>query len=127
MENSIRELHINEYGLPTHLEVPLSLIGEYSFIDPEEEKDEIISDFLSNHYGFCHNGFFYREQPEKMSVFIFDIDWDIDDEEDEEEPEHKGYSTNSGFKGWIGGGYMLFATEEEYEEYLEGKEEGFNG
>lgn len=33
--------------------------------------------------------------------------------------EKKGYYTNEGYRGWVNGRYMLFATEEEYREYLE--------
>ena len=36
----------------------------------------------------------------------------------------KGYVVTSGYMGYIGNGrYMLFATEEEYEDYIEGGEE----
>lgn len=31
----------------------------------------------------------------------------------------KGYNTASGYMGYVEGVYMLFATEEEYVEYLE--------
>ena len=31
----------------------------------------------------------------------------------------KGYPTSSGFMGYVDGIYMLFATETEYEEYIE--------
>lgn len=31
----------------------------------------------------------------------------------------KGYNTASGYMGYVDGIYMLFATEEEYLEYLE--------
>ncbi len=31
----------------------------------------------------------------------------------------KGYFTASGFMGYVEGRYMLFASEEEYREYLE--------
>lgn len=30
----------------------------------------------------------------------------------------KGYYTASGYMGLVGGSYMLFASEEEYREYL---------
>lgn len=30
----------------------------------------------------------------------------------------KGYLVGSGFMGLVGDGYMLFSSEEEYEEYL---------
>ena len=29
----------------------------------------------------------------------------------------KGYVVNSGYMGYVDGGYILFATEEEYREY----------
>lgn len=30
----------------------------------------------------------------------------------------KGYSTESGYMGYVDGGYMLFASEDDYIEYL---------
>ena len=33
--------------------------------------------------------------------------------------EPKGYYTYGGYMGWIGDRYMLFATEDEYKEFLE--------
>ena len=43
---------------------------------------EIISDYLSDTYGFCHKGFTfdvnYNELNEPSSVFVTDIDWDVD-------------------------------------------------
>lgn len=31
----------------------------------------------------------------------------------------KGYNTASGYMGWVNGEYMLFATEDDYLEYVE--------
>ncbi len=31
----------------------------------------------------------------------------------------KGYNTAGGYMGFVDGSYMLFATEEDYQEYLE--------
>lgn len=31
----------------------------------------------------------------------------------------KGYLTNAGYMGWVEDRYMLFATEQEYIEYME--------
>ena len=31
----------------------------------------------------------------------------------------KGYIVNNGYMGYIGSGYVLFATESEYREYFE--------
>ncbi len=35
----------------------------------------------------------------------------------------KGYDTSSGYMGYVNGRYILFASEEEYREYLEEGEE----
>ncbi len=32
----------------------------------------------------------------------------------------KGYFTAAGYMGYVNGGYILFASEEDYREYLEG-------
>lgn len=34
----------------------------------------------------------------------------------------KGYYIGFGYMGWVDNMYMLFATEEEYKEYVEGEE-----
>ncbi len=31
----------------------------------------------------------------------------------------KGYITSEGYMGFVNGGYMLFASESEYKEYME--------
>ena len=31
----------------------------------------------------------------------------------------KGYHTANGYMGWVDGSYMLFASEEDYREYME--------
>ena len=31
----------------------------------------------------------------------------------------KGYNTASGYMGFVGDGYILFATEQDYREYME--------
>ncbi len=31
----------------------------------------------------------------------------------------KGYNTASGYMGWVDGRYILFASENEYREYME--------
>ena len=38
------------------------------------EKEELLSDWLSDTYGFCHNGFAYQECD--GYIHITDIDWD---------------------------------------------------
>lgn len=39
------------------------------------------------------------------------------------EIKRKGYVVPEGYKGWIGTIYALFATEEDYYEWLEAREE----
>ena len=34
---------------------------------------------------------------------------------------YKGYYIGAGYMGWVDNKYMLFATEEEYREYMEGE------
>ncbi len=36
----------------------------------------------------------------------------------------KGYDTQSGYMGYVDGRYLLFASEEEYREYVMEREEG---
>ena len=39
----------------------------------------------------------------------------------------KGYAVSSGYMGYIGNGhYMLFATEQDYEDWLEENEDNYN-
>ena len=40
----------------------------------EFEREELLSDWLSDTYGFCHNGFAYYEKD--GIIHITDIDWD---------------------------------------------------
>ena len=39
----------------------------------------------------------------------------------------KGYHVSTGYMGYLNGRYMLFATEEEYEEIVKGDEDGGAG
>lgn len=47
-----------------------------------EELSNIIGDYLSNEYGYCHAGFafdvIYNEMNEPSSVIVTDIEWDTD-------------------------------------------------
>ena len=46
-----------DIGLPEEIEIPDEVICDY---DPEEDYEElldIISDYISDETGFCHNGF----------------------------------------------------------------------
>lgn len=51
--------------------------------DDEDELEEEISDYLSDTYGFCHNGFNYEvvrnENGEPSEFIVTNIDWDTTD------------------------------------------------
>ena len=51
--------------------------------DDEEELEEVISDYLSDEYGFCHNGFNFEvvrnENGEPSEFVVTNIDWDLSD------------------------------------------------
>lgn len=36
----------------------------------------------------------------------------------------KGYVTNNGYMGYVGGKYILFTSDKEYFEFMEDQEEG---
>lgn len=55
-------------------QVVVAYNGDWSALDWEEQ-EELISDWLSDTYGFCHNGFAYQEC--EGQIHIMDIDWDI--------------------------------------------------
>ena len=38
---------------------------------------------------------------------------------EQKENNMKGYYTDTGYMGYVGGKYMLFASETDYEEYME--------
>ena len=40
----------------------------------EDEREDAISDYLSDTYGFCHYGFCYEETDEQ--IHITNIEWD---------------------------------------------------
>jgi hypothetical protein len=59
-DNSFEEIKADDLGLPDEVIVNT----EYLDIEDDENMDEVenaISDYLSDEYGFCHNGFtFYK-------------------------------------------------------------------
>jgi len=60
--------------LPTTVYViPTDIDAEWDKMD-EFDKEEAISDFLSDKYGFCHYGFTYEETNGK--IHITNIKWD---------------------------------------------------
>ena len=63
--------------LPTEIVVLSVDIDAYWEQLDEYEQEDAISDFLSDKFGFCHNGFSYEEIGEQIR--ITNIQWDEDD------------------------------------------------
>lgn len=60
--------------LPTDVKVMAADIDdEWGQMD-DYDKEEAVSDFLSDKYGFCHKGFLYEEV--NGMVYITNIIWD---------------------------------------------------
>lgn len=71
-----------EYGLPTSFSVLLSDAEKAEMVDSEDE-EEFVSDYITNKYGFCHNGFTYEIVGDEL--IVSNVQWDVDDEDALEE------------------------------------------
>jgi hypothetical protein len=60
--------------LPTELDVHYKEISSRWYEMDVYDKEEAISDFLSDKYGFCHYGFLYEEI--NTQIHITNIEWD---------------------------------------------------
>ena len=61
--------------------MPFSVSGNNKTASEELEDDEleeVLSDYLSDTYGYCHNGFHFDEDEEGI-ILISDIDWDTEE------------------------------------------------
>lgn len=67
---------IDDDILPKLISISKSVLD----MDEDDELEEVLSDYLSDTYGYCHNGFHFDEDEEGI-ILISDIDWDIDEEE----------------------------------------------
>jgi hypothetical protein len=80
--NSIEDEDIN---LPVNLTIMASelQLDADDIVDDDDELSEVISDYLSDTYGFCHNGFNFEviknEFGEPSEFVITNIDWDTTD------------------------------------------------
>ena len=72
-------MHRNdEPDLPNEFMVdPYNIDSDWDDLE-EQEKEEAISDYLSDEYEYCHNGFRY-EEAENGCILIYDIQWDTED------------------------------------------------
>ena len=62
---------------------------ELEMCEDEEEFEEELSEYLSDTYGFLHNGFNYVETDDE--VIITNIAWEIDDDENWEDEDDEEY------------------------------------
>ena len=68
------EESIENIELPTDELLDLDLFENYK---NDDELDELISDYLSNKYGYCINGYNYRLT--ETHVIVDNIEWDLDE------------------------------------------------
>ena len=66
--------------LPEKVIIKKSELLELEVCEDEEEFEEELSEYLSDTYGFLHNGFSYVETEDK--VILTDINWELDGDED---------------------------------------------
>lgn len=62
--------------LPTRITIN---INDLDYQPEYDDLDDILSDWLSDTFGFCHYGFDYETDHISGDITIFDIDWDISD------------------------------------------------
>lgn len=72
----------DELDLPTELTVDKSEFDCWDTLD-DEEKTEVLNDFLSDTFGFLHTSYCYEE--DTFEIRITDIMWEVDDWSDAEE------------------------------------------
>lgn len=83
MENQ-EQIKVNEYGLPTTVEIPFDEIDSeyFEYEVGEDVADEFIAEYLSDKYGFLNRSFRYEEDEDRKVIIVSEIDWEIDEEED---------------------------------------------
>ena len=74
---AITEALENNEELPTQLYVDCQEISGWWNRMSDDDKEEAVSDYLSNEYGFCHNGFKCEET--NGVIHITNIEWDTED------------------------------------------------
>lgn len=66
----------DELDLPTELTVDKSEFDSWDTLD-DEEKEEVLNDYLSDTFGFLHTGYSYEE--DAAEIRITDIMWEVDE------------------------------------------------
>lgn len=78
----INEWLNEEIVQPEETDLPTTVTVNVNELDYDEEYDEIddvLGDYLSDKYGFCHNGFCFEKNDKTGDIIITDIDWDEDE------------------------------------------------
>ena len=75
---------MNEYGLPTTVEIPFDEIDSeyFEYEAGEDVADEFIAEYLSDKYGYLNRSFKYEEDEDRKVIVVSEIEWEIDEEED---------------------------------------------
>ena len=78
------QIKVNEYGLPTTVEIPFDEIDSeyFEYEVGEDVADEFIAEYLSDTYGYLNRSFKYEEDEDRKVIIVSEIDWEIDEEED---------------------------------------------
>lgn len=95
MENQ-EQVKVNEYGLPTMVEIPFDEIDSeyFEYEAGEDVADEFITEYLSDKYGYLNRSFKYEEEEDRKVIIVSEIDWEIDKEEDfEDSDEDEDYDS----------------------------------
>lgn len=79
-----RRKYNNLIIINTELNLPDTVVVKFDDIDTymdDPEVDEVISNWLSDTYGYCHNGFEFKEIMQNNEyVMIYNIQWDTTDD-----------------------------------------------
>ena len=111
-----------EIKLPTEVSINLDvLVDEPEEVDDSWYFDEVISDYLSDEYGFCHYGFDYTVDKDAGLVHVTDIKWDTSESLDKyiteaDDLEDKKENVRRAYKGGD-----MFDVYEAFEEIDEDK------
>lgn len=78
-EDVKEDAHQDDLGLPREVKIDLNDLP-WVYFEDEDELDDIISDYLSDEYGFCHYGFNWKYSADAGYVDVYDIDWDTSED-----------------------------------------------
>ena len=65
----------DDYDLPKEVIIDMDDLDIEDYED-EDEVSEVVGDYLSNEYGFCHYGFNWEFGDDVGTIKVYDIEWD---------------------------------------------------